>query len=120
MEKECTVEASFLEVYGEDVYDLLDHKRKSLPLREDSNGVSVVGLSNSTVDSTDAALNILKTGTIHRTTASTLMNTSSSRSHAVFTVMLSRPLKNPPPPSPANSDDGSIASSSTQQSLDTR
>ena len=86
------VTASFLEVYGEDVYDLLDHSRNSLPLREDGNGVSVVGLSAQKVTSTSEALNILKTGTIHRTTASTLMNSCSSRSHAVFTVMLSKSL----------------------------
>ena len=49
------VKASFLEVYGEDVHDLLtdddcdheNHSRSALPLREDGNGtVSVVGLKS--------------------------------------------------------------------------
>ena len=44
------VAASFLEIYGEDIYDLLDAsedgpvKRASLPVREDASGVMVVGL----------------------------------------------------------------------------
>jgi len=77
-------------VYGEDVFDLLDERRRSLPLREDTSGLTVCGLRVLPVTSTASALSILSTGTIHRTTASTLMNTSSSRSHAVFTVYLER------------------------------
>ena len=34
--------ASFLEVYGEDIHDLLDEERNSLPIREDSNGEVIV------------------------------------------------------------------------------
>jgi len=86
---EFRLTASFLEVYGEDIHDLLDEDRKSLPLREDSNGeVIVVGLRNTTVTSDVEAMNILNTGTMNRTTASTLMNRTSSRSHAVFIVNL--------------------------------
>jgi hypothetical protein len=81
--------ATFLEVYGEDIHDLLDEDRKSLPIREDSNGeVIVVGLRSTQVSSDVEALNVLNTGTMNRTTAATLMNCTSSRSHAVFTVNL--------------------------------
>ena len=86
---EYCVTASFLEVYGEDVHDLLDKDRKTLPLREDANGgVVVQGLTIRTVSNADEALNVLHDGTMNRTTASTLMNLTSSRSHAVFTVHL--------------------------------
>ncbi|KAL7454962.1 hypothetical protein ACHAWC_006551, partial [Mediolabrus comicus] len=77
--------ASFLEVYGEDIHDLLDEERKSLPIREDSNGVIIVkGLQETPVTSDIEAMRILNQGTMNRTTASTLMNRTSSRSHAVF------------------------------------
>jgi hypothetical protein len=83
------VSASFLEVYGEDIHDLLDEDRISLPIREDSNGEVVVrGLKSTSITSDVEAMNVLNTGTLNRTTAATLMNVTSSRSHAVFTVNL--------------------------------
>jgi hypothetical protein len=80
--------ASFLEVYGEDIYDLLvDESRTPLKLREGSNKEVVVkGLRNKSIANTSEAMNVLSTGTMNRTTASTLMNRTSSRSHAVFMV----------------------------------
>lgn len=85
------ISASFLEVYGEDVHDLLDRDRKSLPLREDSNGgIVIAGLTSRPVGTATAALEVLNEGTMNRTTAATLMNLTSSRSHAVFTINLSQ------------------------------
>eukprot|EP00986_Skeletonema_menzelii_P003739 scaffold1185_cov143-Skeletonema_menzelii.AAC.33 len=81
--------ASFLEVYGEDIHDLMDDDRKCLPIREDSSGVVIVkGLQETQVTSGAEAMRILNQGTMNRTTASTLMNRTSSRSHAVFMVNL--------------------------------
>ena len=86
-----TVNASFLEVYGEDVHDLTDKERTPLPLREDSQGgVVVSGLKSLSVTTAAEALNVLHIGTLNRTTAATLMNLTSSRSHAVFTVYLTQ------------------------------
>lgn len=83
------VEASFLEVYGEDIHDLLVSSRPSLPIREDANGgIVCVGLTQRKVESASQALDILHEGTMNRTTAATLMNLTSSRSHAVFTITL--------------------------------
>lgn len=88
---EYSMKASFLEVYGEDVFDLLDSERKSLPLREDSaGGVVIAGLTSSTISSPAEALHVLHEGTNNRTTAATLMNLTSSRSHAVFTIYLTQ------------------------------
>jgi len=89
-QKQYSVTASFLEVYGEDVHDLLEEERRPLPLREDTKGVTVVGLTRVPISNVTEALNVLKMGTLHRTTAATLMNMSSSRSHAVFSVMVSQ------------------------------
>eukprot|EP00600_Ochromonadales_sp_CCMP1393_P010158 CAMPEP_0174964600 /NCGR_PEP_ID=MMETSP0004_2-20121128/5962_1 /TAXON_ID=420556 /ORGANISM="Ochromonas sp., Strain CCMP1393" /LENGTH=1439 /DNA_ID=CAMNT_0016213327 /DNA_START=197 /DNA_END=4513 /DNA_ORIENTATION=- len=90
-----TLKASYLEIYGEEVYDLLDHgsssspNRIQLPVREDEAGKIVVqGLNELVVKDADAALDILSSGARHRITASTAMNAGSSRSHAVFTLQL--------------------------------
>jgi hypothetical protein len=86
--------ASFLEVYGEDIFDLLDADRKSFPLRENSNGeVVIAGLTNRPVSNATEALQVLHEGTMNRTTAATLMNLTSSRSHAVFTIYLTQIIR---------------------------
>eukprot|EP00934_Nitzschia_sp_Nitz4_P002427 Nitzschia sp. Nitz4//scaffold4_size323378//238111//243273//NITZ4_000694-RA/size323378-processed-gene-0.302-mRNA-1//1//CDS//3329553501//2422//frame0 len=86
-----SMEASFLEVYGEDVFDLLKSHRSSLPLREDAaGGVVIAGLATRPITNPTEALHVLHEGTNNRTTAATLMNLTSSRSHAVFTVTLTQ------------------------------
>lgn len=60
---------------------------------EDKNGVFVNGLSHVPVLGWEAALDVLSQGVLNRTTASTLMNTVSSRSHAVFTITLTQSIK---------------------------
>lgn len=85
------LQASFLEVYGEDVHDLLDKSRQSLPLREnESGGIVCTGLTAKKITTVQEALQVLHDGTMNRTTAATLMNLTSSRSHAVFTVVLTQ------------------------------
>lgn len=49
-------------------------------------GIQVKGVSLKTVTSKEEALECLKLGTLSRSTASTQMNTQSSRSHAIFTL----------------------------------
>ncbi|KAL7547778.1 hypothetical protein ACHAWF_014537 [Thalassiosira exigua] len=83
--------ASFLEVYGEEIHDLLDvdDGRESLPIREDANGdVVVKGLREVRISSGSEAMAVLASGSGNRITAATLMNRTSSRSHAVFVVSL--------------------------------
>jgi len=84
------VSATFLEVYGDSIHDLLgDDCRQILPLREDGKGgIVVVGLKESKIHCAKDALQVLHDGTLNRTTAATLMNKKSSRSHAVFTIIL--------------------------------
>ncbi len=95
---ETKIQVSFIEIYGEDIYDLLNRSKSSslslsdklsLPIREDDSGrVFVQGVNEMLVESAAAALDYLSTGTRNRVTASTAMNAGSSRSHAVFTVSL--------------------------------
>ena len=102
---ENIVTISFIEIYGEDVYDLLtteDDKytnnitseRVSMPVREDEKGgVFVQGLFSKTVGTAQEALDLMNEGAKNRITASTNMNSGSSRSHAVFTVTLEQTLR---------------------------
>ncbi|XP_009697631.1 PREDICTED: kinesin-like protein KIF17, partial [Cariama cristata] len=82
------VRASYLEIYNEDIRDLLgaDTKQK-LELKEHpEKGVYVKGLSLHTVHSVAQCEQIMETGWRNRAVGYTLMNKDSSRSHSIFTV----------------------------------
>ncbi|CAG8438739.1 7862_t:CDS:2 [Ambispora gerdemannii] len=93
------VAVSFLELYNEDLIDLLNpashenhkkgNKSDTIHIREDSNGrIYWLGVKEVTVSSPEELLGQLQKGSGHRTVASTAMNAVSSRSHAIFTVIL--------------------------------
>ena len=77
------VHIQFLELYGEDIKDLLEHTKTSrVTIRETASGdVFVSGAREETVTSASQMLRALEDGSRHRTTASTMMNSSSSRTH---------------------------------------
>lgn len=86
---EFLAKCSFLEIYNESVYDLLEPSTAVLALRENiKKGVFVEGLAERTVMSAKDAYNVLQSGWLNRRVASTSMNRESSRSHAVFTFSL--------------------------------
>ena len=76
---------SYLEIYNENVQDLL-HKVGPLHLREDRAGVVVAGLKIITIHNADELLCLLAKGNKNRTQHATDANQESSRSHAVFQV----------------------------------
>nr|Q9GYZ0.1 RecName: Full=Kinesin-like protein KIF15; AltName: Full=Kinesin-related protein KRP180 [Strongylocentrotus purpuratus]AAG01844.1 kinesin-like protein KRP180 [Strongylocentrotus purpuratus] len=80
---------SFLEIYNEQIYDLLDPASLGLHLRENmKKGVFVDGLIERAVASASEAYGVLQAGWHNRRVAATSMNRESSRSHAVFTVSI--------------------------------
>ncbi|XP_043300572.1 kinesin-like protein KIF17 isoform X2 [Cervus canadensis] len=84
------VRASYLEIYNEDVRDLLgtDAKQK-LELKEHpEKGVYVKGLSMHTVHSVAQCERIMEAGWKNRAVGYTLMNKDSSRSHSIFTISI--------------------------------
>ncbi|MXQ93761.1 hypothetical protein E5288_WYG016875 [Bos mutus] len=84
------VRASYLEIYNEDVRDLLgtDAKQK-LELKEHpEKGVYVKGLSMHTVHSVGQCERIMEAGWKNRSVGYTLMNKDSSRSHSIFTISI--------------------------------
>lgn len=89
-----SVRVSYFEVYNEHVRDLLvpvvpNQPPYYLKIRESpTEGPYVKDLTDVPVRSIDEILRYMKMGDSSRTTASTKMNDTSSRSHAVFTIML--------------------------------
>lgn len=84
---EFGVTVSYLEIYMENVRDLLNPQQQndSLTIHEDMmRNVYVKGLRAVTVSSATDALNLLRRGNRERVTNSTNMNERSSRSHAIF------------------------------------
>ncbi|XP_067009212.2 kinesin-like protein KIF13A [Anabrus simplex] len=89
------VEVSYMEIYNEKVHDLLDPKtnKQSLKVREHNVlGPYVDGLSQLAVTSFQDIDNLMAEGNKSRTVAATNMNSESSRSHAVFSVVLTQTL----------------------------
>jgi len=80
------VQASYLEIYCERVYDLLSKDQQGdLQVRQHpEKGPFVEGLSTHDVGTLEQVVALLHRGSKNRTTCATLMNNSSSRSHAIF------------------------------------
>nr|XP_011461802.1 PREDICTED: phragmoplast orienting kinesin-1 isoform X2 [Fragaria vesca subsp. vesca] len=80
---------SFLEIYNEQILDLLDPSSNNLQIREDiKKGVYVENLKEVEVTSARDVIQQLIQGAANRKVAATNMNRASSRSHSVFTCII--------------------------------
>ncbi|CAJ0947309.1 unnamed protein product [Ranitomeya imitator] len=88
----CSVEVSYMEIYCERVRDLLRPKSKgNLRVREHPIlGPYVEDLSKLAVTSYNDIADLMDCGNKARTVAATNMNETSSRSHAVFTIVFTQ------------------------------
>ncbi|KUF81340.1 Kinesin protein KIF6 [Phytophthora nicotianae] len=92
---------SYLEIYNENVYDLLDRSHTDRPIEDwtkvllmddDEGDMHFRNLGVFEAVSEEEALNLLFLGNMNRVTSDTPMNQASSRSHSIFSVMIeSRP-----------------------------
>ncbi|XP_045779375.1 kinesin-like protein Klp61F [Maniola jurtina] len=90
---EYTVRVSYLELYNEELFDLLSGSEDNSKLRiyEDvtRKGANIVnGLEEITVYNKNEVYKIMAQGQERKRVASTLMNAQSSRSHTVFTIVV--------------------------------
>uniref|UniRef100_A0A0D9W3Q9 Kinesin motor domain-containing protein n=1 Tax=Leersia perrieri TaxID=77586 RepID=A0A0D9W3Q9_9ORYZ len=87
---------SFLEIYNEQITDLLDPSPKSLQIREDVRTacVYVESLTKELVFTTKDVTQLLVKGLSNRRTGATSANADSSRSHCVFTCVIKSESKN--------------------------
>ncbi|KAL6259324.1 hypothetical protein P5V15_009240 [Pogonomyrmex californicus] len=91
MPPEFKITAQFLELYNEDLKDLLESggPRGGARIHEDTMGnIHLTGVEPRVVTSPEQALEYLRLGALSRTTGSTQMNMQSSRSHAIFTLYI--------------------------------
>lgn len=86
------VRVSYMEIYNEEVRDLLGKDvTKSLEVKERPDiGVFVKDLSGYVVHNADDLENIMKLGNKNRAVGATKMNSESSRSHAIFSITVER------------------------------
>lgn len=82
------VAVSYLEIYMEELRDLLKPGNNHLELRERENGICVPNLHSVLCKSVDDMLKVMNVGNKNRTTGFTNMNEHSSRSHAVFVIKI--------------------------------
>ncbi|XP_037115822.1 kinesin-like protein KIF2A isoform X2 [Syngnathus acus] len=87
---ELQVYATFFEIYSGKVFDLLNRKTKLRVLEDRKQQVQVVGLQEKEVKCTDDVLKLIEVGNSCRTSGQTSANAHSSRSHAVFQIILRR------------------------------
>ncbi|GJQ73605.1 kinesin-13 [Trypoxylus dichotomus] len=82
------VSASFFEIYGKLVFDLLAKKERLKVLEDGRQVVQVVGLTEKVVSKVEDVLELIQKGSQERTSGQTSANTNSSRSHAVFQIII--------------------------------
>lgn len=89
-QKKFLVRASYLEIYNEEIRDLLSKNPKAkLDLKDHPDGgVFVKDLSQLIVKGVSDLEQVMDVGQKNRSVACTLMNSESSRSHSIFTVTI--------------------------------
>ncbi|CAF0882015.1 unnamed protein product [Brachionus calyciflorus] len=86
-QRDYIVKVNFIEIYKEELKDLLDSSEKDLQIREDEQGNTIIyGANEVSCSSLEEVMACFDSGTLLRHTGSTNMNEQSSRSHSVFTV----------------------------------
>lgn len=93
--REFLLRVSYLEIYNEKIYDLLNQstpgqvEEQDIKLREDSKrGVYATPLKEEIVQSPNQLLRVIARGDLARRTSSTQFNARSSRSHAVVQIVV--------------------------------
>lgn len=94
---EYSVQVQFLELYGDDIRDLLQSNPESAPklsIRDGKKGdePEVINLKSVSVMNAEEALLLLTRGMLRRVTRATAMNNESSRSHAIMTVLIQQKM----------------------------
>ncbi|XP_070495440.1 kinesin-like protein Nod [Chironomus tepperi] len=88
---EYSVSVSYIEIYNEKVYDLLSEKSSE---SIHTKGTKYAGSTKVPIKNSSEAKQLLLKGNKNRHVRSTLMNAASSRSHAMFTIMLALKTNN--------------------------
>ncbi|EDO49629.1 predicted protein, partial [Nematostella vectensis] len=88
---EYSLKVSFLEIHNEEIHDLLNPSStdERITIREScEGGIKIAGLMEKKVDSVQDMVQCLELGSASRVTGATAMNSRSSRSHAIYTIIM--------------------------------
>jgi hypothetical protein len=85
-----SVKFSFIEIYNENIRDLLNHRNSDLAIRKCEKGIYIQGLTEKLVYGPDDILSSISEGSKQRSVTSTNVNSVSSRSHALLTITLTQ------------------------------
>ncbi|CAH8354682.1 unnamed protein product [Eruca vesicaria subsp. sativa] len=87
--REFLLRMSYLEIYNEDINDLLAPEHRKLQIHENlEKGIFVAGLREEIVASPQQVLEMMEFGESHRHVGETNMNVHSSRSHTIFRMII--------------------------------
>ncbi|GFP80821.1 kinesin-related protein 4 [Phtheirospermum japonicum] len=89
MDREFLLRMSYMEIYNEEINDLLAPEHRKLQIHESiERGIFVAGLREEIVASADQVLERMEYGESHRHIGETNMNVYSSRSHTIFRMII--------------------------------
>ena len=87
----CVIKAAMIEIYNEQINDLLNKDGKNLQLREDAQqGVYIPNLKELDIKSVNDLIKCVDRGFASRATSSTKMNDQSSRSHCLVQIRMTQ------------------------------
>eukprot|EP00850_Spirogloea_muscicola_P000930 SM000003S11175 [mRNA] locus=s3:1472483:1482935:+ [translate_table: standard] len=87
--REFLLRVSYMEIYNEEINDLLAPENRKLQIHESlERGTFVAGLREEIVVTPEQVLEILESGEAHRHIGETNMNVYSSRSHSIFRMVI--------------------------------
>ncbi|XP_032569916.1 kinesin-like protein KIN-7O isoform X2 [Drosophila sechellia] len=87
-ERDFLLRVGYIEIYNEKIYDLLNKKNQDLKIHESGNGIVNVNCEECIITSEADLLRLLCLGNKERTVGETNMNERSSRSHAIFKIII--------------------------------
>ncbi|KAG2643474.1 kinesin-like protein KIN-7I isoform X4 [Panicum virgatum] len=89
MDREFLVRMSYMEIYNEEINDLLVPEHRKLQIHESSEkGIFVAGLREEIVTCAEQVMDFMSFGESHRHIGETNMNLYSSRSHTIFRMVI--------------------------------
>ncbi|XP_002988432.2 kinesin-like protein KIN-7O isoform X2 [Selaginella moellendorffii] len=88
-DREFLLRVSYMEIYNEEINDLLAPENRKLQVHENiERGIFVAGLREEIVSCPEQVLQLLDFGEAHRHVGETNMNVYSSRSHTIFRMVI--------------------------------
>ncbi|XP_030384095.1 kinesin-like protein KIN-7I [Scaptodrosophila lebanonensis] len=87
-DRKFLIRVGYIEIYNEKIYDLLNKKNQDLKIHDSATGIVNVNCEEFIITTEEDLLNFLCMGNKERTVGETHMNERSSRSHAIFRIII--------------------------------